>query len=96
MKIKVECSSFDSNGNCTAYQANYSYDYTYDANGNKLTERKCSSVDSSGNCTAYSSATYYTYDDNGKQIVYQSCSGSNLNTATGECTAYNRTSVSNL
>ena len=85
------CSRVDSSGKCTAYS--YTSYYTYDANGNKLTLRNCSSVDSNGNCTAYSGGSDYTYDDNGKQIAFQPCNGSNINTTTGECMAYDYTTV---
>ena len=49
---------------------------TYDANGNKLTQRQCSSVDSSGNCTAYATASTnynYTYDANGNMLSQRQC-----------------------
>lgn len=95
---KRKCSTMDVSGNCTKYMAyptSNDDDYTYDAKGNVLTRRRCQTVNSStGACTAYKGTTYvYTYDDNGKRLAEQRCSGSNLNTSTGECIAYNSITV---
>ena len=88
-----KCSTVASDGTCSAY-ASWRYDYTYDANGNQMFARYCSTVAGDGTCSAYGGTTsVYTYDDNGKQIARQYCFGSNINTATGECTAYDGTIV---
>lgn len=77
------------NGTCSSYYTYDNYEYTYDANGNKTSERTCSSVAEDGTCSSYSRASVYFYDDKGKQISGTSCSGSNINTDTGDCITYN-------
>ncbi|MBQ3666732.1 MAG: prepilin-type N-terminal cleavage/methylation domain-containing protein [Elusimicrobiaceae bacterium] len=53
-------------GKCTTYDSYDNYDYTYDASGNKISERTCGSVGSDGVCTSYKAGSDYTYNEDGK------------------------------
>ncbi len=69
----------------------YSYwsSVTYDANGNKTSDRSCKTIDATtGACTAYNtSGNYdYTYDANGNRTSQRSCK--TVNATTGVCTEY--------
>ena len=96
MLILRTCSQLNrSTGGCTTYGT--TYNYTYDTNGNLLTQRNCKYANSIGQCTMYDQARSsaenydYVYDDEGKLIAVQSCYGSNIDTSTGVCSAYNGT-----
>ena len=85
---RQQCRSIDTDGTCKRYEDGGMY-YTYDANGNQLTSRQCNNFDNNGNCTSYTyfHAYNYTYDANGNMISQRECSS--VDSATGNCTAYN-------
>ena len=79
---RVQCKA-NSDGVCTGSW----YSYTYDENGNQLTQRYCQTFAADGSCSAYSNSNAYdyTYDANGNKLTERTCS---TVAADGSCSAY--------
>ena len=85
----VTC-NVDNNGVCTANL----YTDTYDANGNRTSQRYCQTIANDGTCSKYSTgnAYDYTYDANGKKTSERTCSTVESD---GTCSKYSIYSDSN-
>ena len=85
------CSSWNTDGTCSAYRSGTDQTQEFNANGNLTSQgyRECSSYNTDGSCSTYSYGDNYTmeYDANGNKTSqsYRICSSYNTD---GSCSAY--------